>query len=50
VDTIDDAVNKAYAAWPDRLYVVDIGGKIAVAGGQGPAGFAPALRAAKTWL
>ncbi len=46
VDTMDDTVGKAYAAWPDRLYVVDREGKIALQGGRGPAGFAPAVRAA----
>ena len=39
VDTIDDAVDKAYAGWPDRLYVFDAAGKIAYKGGPGPRGF-----------
>ena len=30
VDDIDNNVNKAYSAWPDRLYIVDKDGKIAV--------------------
>jgi hypothetical protein len=38
VDTIDDKVEKAYAGWPDRLYVVHQG-KIAYKGGPGPGGF-----------
>jgi hypothetical protein len=50
VDGMDDAVNKAYAAWPDRLYVVDKDGKIAVKGAPGPAGFAPSVREAEAWL
>ena len=50
VDGIDDAVNKAYSAWPDRVYIVDRSGKIAVMGAQGPAGFAPSVIEAKTWL
>jgi len=50
VDGIDNAVNAAYAAWPDRLHVVDKEGKIAVAGGQGPRGFLPAVEEAEAWL
>ena len=30
VDDIDNSVNKTYSAWPERLYVVDKEGKIAV--------------------
>ena len=41
VDDVDDAVNKAYAAWPTRLYLVDIDGKIVYKGGLGPFGFKP---------
>ena len=50
VDQMDDAVNKTYSAWPDRLYIVDSDGKIAVMGGPGPGGFAPSVREARTWL
>ena len=39
VDQMDDAVNLAYRAWPDRLYLVGKDGKIAYAGGRGPFGF-----------
>jgi hypothetical protein len=39
VDTLDDQVEKAYAGWPDRIYVVDAEGKIAYKGGPGPGGF-----------
>lgn len=42
IDTMDDATNKAYAGWPDRLYVIDKDGKIAYQGGPGPGGFKPA--------
>lgn len=41
IDGIDDAVNQAYAAWPDRLYLVGTDGKLAFAGGPGPFGFEP---------
>ena len=41
IDRMDDRVNKAYGAWPDRLYLVGKDGKIAYAGGRGPFGFKP---------
>jgi hypothetical protein len=39
VDTIDDQAEKAYAGWPDRIYVIDAEGRIAYKGGPGPRGF-----------
>ena len=39
LDTIDDAMEKNYAGWPDRLYVIDAEGKVAYKGGPGPRGF-----------
>jgi hypothetical protein len=42
VDEMDDAVNLAYAAWPTRLYLVGLDGKIVYAGGLGPYDFRPA--------
>lgn len=39
IDSDDNIVNRTYAAWPDRLYVVGVDGKIAYKGGQGPFGF-----------
>ncbi len=50
VDGIDNGVNTANAAWPDRLYVVDKDGRIALAGGPGPRGFLPVVKAAEAWL
>ena len=41
VDGMDDAVNKAYAAWPTRLYLIDLDGEVVYAGGLGPFGFHP---------
>ena len=41
VDKIDDKVNKAYGALPDRLYLVGQNGRIAYAGERGPQGFSP---------
>jgi hypothetical protein len=42
VDEMDDAVMTAYAAWPDRLYLVGLDGQVVYAGGRGPFGFKPA--------
>ena len=41
VDDVDDSVNEAYAAWPDRLYLVGRDGRIAYHGGPGPFEFKP---------
>jgi hypothetical protein len=41
VDRMDDAVMKAYAAWPDRLYLIGADGRVKYAGGRGPWGFRP---------
>jgi len=43
VDGINNEVNAAYAAWPDRLYVVGKDGNVAIAGGQGRTGLFPQL-------
>ena len=41
VDEMDDAVMIAYAAWPERLYLVGKDGRVVYAGGRGPGGFKP---------
>jgi hypothetical protein len=41
VDEMDDAVSKAYAAKPTRLYLVGLDGRVVYAGGPGPYGFSP---------
>ena len=41
VDEMDDAVMTAYAAWPERLYLVGQDGRVSYAGGRGPFGFMP---------
>lgn len=41
IDGIDDAVNTAYHAWPDRLYLIGSDGVVAFQGGMGPFGFEP---------
>lgn len=41
VDGMDDAVGRAYAAAPDRLYLIDVQGRVAYQGAPGPFGFSP---------
>jgi hypothetical protein len=41
LDSMDDQAENAYAAWPERLYVVAAGGRIVYRGGLGPFGFDP---------
>jgi hypothetical protein len=48
VDGMDNKVGEAYAAWPERLYVVDPSGKILYAGGQGPKDYKP--KELEQWL
>lgn len=50
IDSMDDAVNKAYRAWPDRVFIIRTDGRLAVAADQGPRGFEPGLNAAREWL
>jgi len=42
VDAMDDTANRAYAAWPERLYVIETDGRIAYKGGVGPFDYKPA--------
>ena len=42
VDSFDNSVEKAYTAWPDRLYVVEAEGRVAYKSEAGPYGFRPA--------
>jgi Iodothyronine deiodinase len=46
VDAMDDAVSNAFAAWPERIYVVDGDARIAYTGGPGPFEFDPDAAAA----
>ncbi|MCD6342771.1 MAG: hypothetical protein J7L76_03210 [Spirochaetaceae bacterium] len=47
IDEMDDHVNDTYAAWPTRLYLVGLDGKIVYGGGLGPYDFKPSkLKAA----
>jgi hypothetical protein len=42
LDGMDNAVNVAYAAWPTRLYLIGLDGRVEYAAGLGPWGFKPA--------
>jgi hypothetical protein len=40
LDGMDDGVNEAFSAWPERIYIIE-GGKIVYRGGPGPYEFNP---------
>jgi type I thyroxine 5'-deiodinase len=42
VDGIANATERAYTGWPDRLYLIDRGGKMLYKSAPGPFGFRPA--------
>jgi len=39
IDGLDDALARAYGAWPDRLSLIRRDGRLAFQGGEGPFGF-----------
>ncbi len=41
VDDMEDGAEKAYAAWPDRMFVIDRQGIVRYASKHGPYGFRP---------
>jgi len=42
VDGPDNRVEREYTGWPDRLYVIDRDGRVALKSAAGPFGFKPA--------
>lgn len=46
VDDMQDSTERAYTAWPDRLYIVDREGRVAFKSKAGPFGFNPAAMSA----
>lgn len=48
VDDINNAANDAYAAWPERFYIIDETGHIAYRGGMGPFHYDP--NEVRDWL
>ena len=45
---MNNAANDAYAAWPERLYIISENGTIAYRGGMGPFNYKPAE--VRAWL
>ena len=41
VDDIQDSTERAYTGWPDRLYAIDLSGRVAFKSPAGPFGFHP---------
>jgi len=41
IDPMDAPADKAYAAWPERIYVMGVGGRIEYKAEPGPFGFDP---------
>jgi hypothetical protein len=48
IDEMSNAANDAYAAWPERLYIVDERGQISYKGGNGPFKYNP--KEVRLWL
>ena len=48
VDTMDDRVEKIYAGWPERFYIINAQGRIVYKGKPGPFGFHP--EEVEAWL
>jgi len=41
IDSMDNRADKAFAAWPERIYILGPGGKVLYKGGMGPFEFDP---------
>jgi len=41
IDSMDNLAETAFAAWPERLYILAAGGRIIYKGGMGPFEFEP---------
>jgi type I thyroxine 5'-deiodinase len=41
LDHIDNRTERAYTGWPDRLYLLERGGRVAFKSAPGPFGFSP---------
>ncbi len=42
IDGIDNAVERQYTGWPDRMYLIDREGRVVYKSDPGPFGFHPA--------
>ena len=41
IDALDNRADKAFAAWPERIYILGAGGRVLYKGEVGPFGFLP---------
>jgi hypothetical protein len=41
IDSMDNLAETAFAAWPERLYILAVGGRVIYKGGMGPFEFDP---------
>ena len=41
IDAMDNRAEKAYSAWPERIYVIGTDGRLLYTGALGPFGFHP---------
>jgi len=48
IDEMTNAASDAYAAWPERLYIIDESGRISYKGGNGPFKYEP--KEVRAWL
>lgn len=48
IDDMSNAANDAYAAWPERIYIINGDGRIAYRGGMGPFDYKP--EEVRAWL
>jgi len=48
IDKMSNAANDEYAAWPERLYIIDESGRICYKGGNGPFKYDP--KEVRAWL
>jgi len=48
IDDMSNAADNAYSAWPERIYIIDEGGRIVYRGGMGPFNYKP--EEAREWL
>ena len=46
VDGFDNATERAYTGWPDRIYLIDSAGRVVFKSKPGPFGFKPELLSA----
>jgi hypothetical protein len=48
IDEMNNAASDMYAAWPERIYIIDENGRISYRGGNGPFQYHP--EEARAWL